>query len=85
MNGTIRVRILFFASLAEAVRVREENLTLPLNSCVADALGVLERQHMALAVWRGRLAFAVNLAYVDPTWVLADADELALIPPVSGG
>jgi molybdopterin converting factor small subunit len=32
-----------------------------------------------------RVAFAVNLSRVDAAAVLKDGDELALLPPVSGG
>jgi molybdopterin converting factor small subunit len=31
------------------------------------------------------LAVAVNQEYVDAGWVLHDGDEVALLPPVSGG
>jgi molybdopterin converting factor small subunit len=33
----------------------------------------------------GRLLFAANAEYAGPEFVLHPGDELALIPPVSGG
>lgn len=39
----------------------------------------------ALAPFRERVRFAVNGEYVDTTYPLADNDEVAIVPPVSGG
>lgn len=79
------VKVLFFASLADQLGVRELELELPAAARVSDALDRLTQTHPDLAAQRETLAVAVNLAYVDPAHVLADGDELALIPPVSGG
>ncbi|MBB6429729.1 molybdopterin converting factor subunit 1 [Algisphaera agarilytica] len=81
----MKIKVLFFASLADRVGVREIELELPLKSRVDDALTELAERYPALASARETLAVAVNLAYVDSAHVLADHDELALIPPVSGG
>jgi len=82
---TMTVKVLFFASLAERLNVREIEIDLPLKSCVGDALALLADRYPELGAARETLAVAVNLAYVDSGEVLADGDELALIPPVSGG
>jgi molybdopterin synthase catalytic subunit len=79
------IRVLFFASLADALGVREAALELPDNADVARAIGALTAEYPKLADSSGRLAFAVNRAYVGRSAPLADGDELALIPPVSGG
>lgn len=82
---TISIKVLFFASLADRIQVREVEMKLPLKSCVGDALERLVERYPELAAAMETLAFAVNLAYVDSAELLADGDELALIPPVSGG
>lgn len=74
-----------FASLSEQTGVRELKMQLKLQTTVADVVAELAQRYPAVAAMGDRLAFAVNLEYVPPTQVLADADELALIPPVSGG
>jgi molybdopterin synthase catalytic subunit len=79
------IRVLFFASLARDVGAREKALALADNATVQDALDALARDFSALKALRARLATAVNMAYVDGRHVLRDGDELALIPPVSGG
>ncbi len=82
---TMRIKVLFFAALADRLGVREVGLELPLESRVGEALDRLAERHPVLVEMRDTLAVAVNLAYVDSGEVLADGDELALIPPVSGG
>lgn len=80
------IQVLFFAALADALNVREQSLTLAPGSRVADAWAALISQHPTLAGPRGQgVAWAVNLDYANPEQLLSDGDELALIPPVSGG
>ncbi len=79
------IRVLFFASLANDVGCGEVSLNLSDNATVADALLLLSRDYPAVARYRSRLATAVNLDYVGPEHGLSDGDELAMIPPVSGG
>ena len=74
-----------FAALAQRAGVREVALSLDSGATVRDALTVLVRLHPAVADLAGRMATAVNTAYVAPTFFLSEGDELALIPPVSGG
>ena len=79
---TIRVR--FFASLRERLRTSEASRDLPVGATVEDLLGVLQADFPDLA-GSGRVSIAVNAEYVDRHHPLADGDEVALIPPVSGG
>ncbi|MEM8737659.1 MAG: MoaD/ThiS family protein [Planctomycetota bacterium] len=85
----IRVKVLLFASLAQRAGVREVGLDLPFKSTVADALAAAAERYPGLGaveeVGSAGVATAVNLGYVPRSTVLADGDELALIPPVSGG
>jgi molybdopterin converting factor subunit 1 len=77
------VRVLFFAYLRERCGTRETTVELPERALVGDVWQVLRHRYPGLAA--ERLRFAVNRAYVDNTHPLHDNDELALIPPVSGG
>lgn len=79
---TVRVR--FFASLRERLRTAELQRALPHGATVADLVALLQSDFPAMA-GSGRVSIAVNAEYVDPQHVLADGDEVALIPPVSGG
>ncbi|MEE9403434.1 MAG: MoaD/ThiS family protein [Algisphaera sp.] len=82
----MKIRVLYFAVLADALGVREQTLDLDAGATVGDALVALAAQHAVLAAPGGApAALAVNLAYAAEADVLADGDELALLPPVSGG
>lgn len=80
---TIRLQIRLFASYREAAGTNRFETTLPADSTVADLLGALTPQIPSLARTRGMVA--VNQEYVTPEALLHDGDEVALIPPVSGG
>jgi molybdopterin converting factor subunit 1 len=76
----VRVRVRLFAGLRERGGVAERELELPDDAQVADAWAEL-----GLGDEPSGLLYAVNRRYVDREHVLDDGDELALIPPVSGG
>jgi molybdopterin converting factor subunit 1 len=80
----VTVRVRFFASLRERLRASEVERAVPCGATVADLVDALHGDFPALA-GSGRLSIAVNAEYVDRGHVLADGDEVALIPPVSGG
>ncbi len=80
---TITVKL--FALLRDRAGAAELALTLGDRATVATAAAALAERFPAMAAMLPRVAFAVNREYVDRSAVLADGDELALIPPVSGG
>ncbi len=83
MAITVRVRL--FAIQRELAGTREVRLTLPHGSDVESAWSALVAVHPVLAPGRASLRFARNGEYADATALLADGDEVAMIPPVSGG
>jgi MoaE-MoaD fusion protein len=80
----VRVRVLFFASYAEAFGRAEQSLELPAGASVGDAVAMLKREPAAARLPPSPLV-AVNQRYARPDTKLADGDEVALIPPVAGG
>jgi molybdopterin synthase catalytic subunit len=82
---TTRVRVRLFAIQRELAGTREVPLELPSRASVEDAWAALIGLYPALAPGRASVRFAVNGDYADASDVLADGDELACIPPVSGG
>jgi molybdopterin synthase catalytic subunit/molybdopterin converting factor small subunit len=76
----VKVSIRLFAGLRERAGQDELELDLPDGARVADALA--EVQHLAPGV---SLVLAVNREYADCDVVLHAGDELAVVPPVSGG
>lgn len=79
------VRLRFFAGLRERLRMSEAERPLPDGATVADAWSALCDAHPQITPFAASMSFAVNREYVDRAHVLRDGDELALIPPVSGG
>jgi molybdopterin converting factor subunit 1 len=79
------MRVLFFAHLKDVTGCAETDL--PIGSGVDP--GALWREllkaHPGLAKFRSSVRLARNHEYVGPDARFADTDEVALIPPVSGG
>ena len=81
----MRIRVKLFAIVKERAGVGELTLELPDGATVAAAAGALKERFSAAATFLDRGAFAVNRDYVGAATTLRDGDELAVIPPVSGG
>jgi molybdopterin synthase catalytic subunit len=81
----IRVHVRLFAVQRELAGTREVPLELPDGADVEAAWAALVARHPVLAPGRASVRFARNGDYADPTTALADGDEVAMIPPVSGG
>ena len=83
----MKVRLRFFASLREALGAQGE-LELPEGSRVADARDALIARGAPFDSSLARhkaLRAALNQTLCDDSATLADGDELAFFPPVTGG
>jgi molybdopterin synthase catalytic subunit len=78
--AAVTVRIRLFAQLRERAGRGELELELPDGASVGDAIAAIGSLAEGLPV-----VMAVNREYADASVVLTAGDELALIPPVSGG
>ena len=85
MTVAIAVRARFFARLREQAGTETENLELPAGSTLADVYAALRRAHPALEGDPGAVRGAINREFSEWSTVVADGDEVAFIPPVSGG
>ncbi len=81
----LRIRVRLFAMQRETAGMRELRLEVPVGSTIDDAWSAVVEVVPALAPGRASLRFALNGSYEDPSAALADGDEIACIPPVSGG
>lgn len=81
----MRVRVRLFAIQRELAGTREVGLELIAGATIADAWSGLVERYPALAPGRASVRFARNSVYASADEVLADGDEVAMIPPVSGG
>lgn len=81
----LRVRIRLFAIQRELAGTREVALRLAPGATVEDAWAATVKLHPALGPGRRSVRFARNGDYAEASTALADGDEVAFIPPVSGG
>jgi molybdopterin converting factor subunit 1 len=85
----MRVKVLYFAVLRDLCGQVAEEIELPAGESVGGLLKLLESRSatgkaVANKVWSA-IAVAVNQEYAQGSLVLQDGDEVALLPPVSGG
>jgi molybdopterin synthase catalytic subunit len=81
----MRITVKLFAILRDRAGTPELSLDLPAGATVATAGELLGERLPALRDFLPRVAYAVNRDYAKPDAPLSDGDELAVIPPVSGG
>ena len=79
------MRILFFAQLKDVTgcEVWEHEVTSPVGA--AELWEALTRRFPRLAPHQASVRLAKNLEYTGADCRFANEDEVALIPPVSGG
>ena len=85
----MRIRVLFFASCREAANCDSYDITID-DSDSNDfdtnmLLSTLRKDIPAIEVILDNISLAVNKSYVRGVVKLNDGDEIALLPPISGG
>jgi molybdopterin converting factor subunit 1 len=81
----MRVRVLFFGRLKDIVGTAEEQAELSEGARVEDLFARYGRTFPELAKFRPSVAASVNQQFAEWRAVLASGDEVAFLPPVSGG
>jgi molybdopterin synthase catalytic subunit len=81
----MRVRVLFFGVLKDVLGKSSEALELPENASVRDVMMRYFSPSTQMKDLAASLAVAVNQEYAGVETVLKEDDEVALLPPVSGG
>jgi MoaE-MoaD fusion protein len=81
----MRVRVLFFGVLKDLAGKSSDTVELRAGGAVGDLLAHYERQIPQLKESLASIAVAVNQEYTGAETVLKSDDEVALLPPVSGG
>ncbi len=81
----MRVQVLFFGQLRDLVGRSSDELDLPDGSSLETLFRHYSSQRPRLAEMAGSIAMARNLQFARPDEVLEDGDEVAIMPPVSGG
>lgn len=81
----MRIRVLFFGILRDLTGQRETEVELAEGTTAAGLFGHFAAKFPQLEAARRSVTVARNQEFADPETVLADGDEVALLPPVSGG
>jgi molybdopterin synthase catalytic subunit len=81
----ITVDVKLFAMARDLAGLSETVLSLPAGSPADSVLEALIGKYPRLKEWKEHLRVAVNREYVPQEHILQDRDEVAIIPPVSGG
>jgi molybdopterin converting factor subunit 1 len=84
-TGHVKVRVLFFGMLRDFAGKASDELELSEGSVVRDVLAQYQSRIPQLKQAIPSLAVAVNQQYAGPETRLNENDEIALLPPVSGG
>jgi molybdopterin converting factor subunit 1 len=79
------MKVLYFAHLKSATGCGEEEFPLGSSVDVEGLWDSLLNRHPSLSLWRNVARLARNGEYAEGGTRFSDADEVALIPPVSGG
>ena len=81
----LKVRVKLFASYKEKAGTSDIEMCLSEEATVSDAASELLRLYPSISGDTSRLMIAVNEEYQEHDYLLAENDEVAFIPPVSGG
>lgn len=81
----MRVRVLFFGVLKEIVGAAEDSPELPENATLASLFETYCQRFETLRERRPSILFARNREFATPDTALTENDEIAFLPPVSGG
>src|SRR4051812_18539983 len=81
----MRVRVIYFGMLKDAVGRQLEDVELAAGATLGDLLTNRISHTPVIDNFRTVLAFAINQQYAQLADKLNDGDEVAMLPPVSGG
>jgi molybdopterin converting factor subunit 1 len=79
------IKVLFFGAAADRAGTRETELPVEDGMTLGEIWPLLTERHPDLAPMRDTLAFAVNGEYARADDGVSPDDEVAVLPPVSGG
>ena len=81
----MRVTVRLFAQLRDAAGLGVWEADLPPGALVGDVWRDVARRHPEIAPFEKAISCAINANFARMTQPVADGDEVAFLPPVSGG
>lgn len=85
MHSQIQITVLYFAGAKDATGKRRESIKLPLDTTIRELLLEISSTHPRIRNILNSMQIAVNYKVAGVDAILREADEVALLPPVSGG
>jgi molybdopterin converting factor subunit 1 len=85
MTSTVRISILYFATVKDATGIRMESIDLSNDTSIREMLSKISTIYPKLKHILNNIQISVNYKIVDLNTVLKEGDEVALLPPISGG
>ena len=82
---TVRIRVLFFGVIRDVVGLREDSLDLPAGGTLGSVFEHYAGRFPRLHDMAASTVLALNQQFSSPAAPLTEGDEVALLPPVSGG
>jgi MoaE-MoaD fusion protein len=81
----VRIRVLFFGILRDVTGLREDSIDVPEGGQASAVFDQYAARFPRLRELSASIVLAVNQKFCAPSARLSDGDELAMLPPVSGG
>jgi len=81
----VRIKVLFFGPVREIVGLREDTIEMPDGARLQSVLENYGNRYPKLREIAPSVVLALNQQFAPPTSTMLDGDEVALMPPVSGG
>jgi len=81
----VRIRVLFFGVLRDIVGVREDSVEIPDGARLDSVFEHYAGRFPRLREMSASLVLALNQSFSEPSAPLSEGDEVAFLPPVSGG
>jgi len=85
VSQSVRVKVLFFGRLKEIAGLTQDSIDLPAEADIESLFAHYANRYPQLRQYRSSLVASCNQEFTPWTTVLHADDEVAFLPPVSGG